>query len=69
MSLYKHNKEQKQLIESVKVIGNKIETQNNKINNTEEQSHKLTNRKQKIYKSTKIVLKNNLDVLNDSENE
>ena len=69
MSVYKHKKEQKQIIESVKVIENKIETLNNKINNTEKQIHKLTNRKRNIYKSRMIGLKNNLNVLNDSKTE
>ena len=78
MSLYKHKKEKKQIIESTKVIENKTETVNNKTNNTEKQIHKLTkfairikktNNKRNIYKSTITVLNNNLNVLNGSKTE
>ena len=73
MNLYKHKKENKQIIESIKVIEYKIETVNNKINNTKKEIHKpsnfarrkkITNKERNIFRSTKTVLIKNLDVLN-----
>ena len=78
MSSDKHKKQMKHFIESISVLEDKIETVNNKINNTEKQilkltrflkRKKITNRKQNTYKSTVTVLTNSLNVLNNSKTE
>ena len=42
MNSYKHKKEKKQIIESIRVLEGKKDFVNNKINNTKKEIHKLT---------------------------